>query len=253
VNENDWLNETSPGPLFQFLLGNSRLERTPNGQRKIRLFACACCRRAWHLIEPHPAIRECVEFAEEYADGRGAKKRLKKLVDENYRCFARYGGKPSEDVAVAHAASAARSACSPEPDWVMTGVWREAGWAIGHDPSADSRAQAALVRCIVGNPLRPVALDPSWRTSAVVALADGIYADRAFDRLPILADALQDAGCDNEDVLAHCRADGPHARGCWVVDLLLGKSKVSRSSPAWASRGKPRSDPPYITLRAPTP
>jgi hypothetical protein len=69
-----------------------------------------------------------------------------------------------------------------------------------------------------------VTLDPSWRTSTVVALAEGIYADRAFDRLPILADALQDAGCGNEDMLAHCRSDGPHARGCWVVDLILGKS-----------------------------
>ena len=67
-------------------------------------------------------------------------------------------------------------------------------------------------------------IDPEWRTSTVVQLAQGIYADRAFDRLPILADALQDAGCDNEDVLTHCRGTGPHARGCWVVDLILGKA-----------------------------
>jgi hypothetical protein len=58
----------------------------------------------------------------------------------------------------------------------------------------------------------------------VVALARGIYDDRAFDRLAILADALQDAGCDNADVLGHCRGPGPHVRGCWVVDLLLGNS-----------------------------
>ena len=60
--------------------------------------------------------------------------------------------------------------------------------------------------------------------STVVSLAEGIYAERAFDRLPILADALQDAGCDNPDVLDHCRGDGPHARVCWVVDLILGKT-----------------------------
>ena len=66
-------------------------------------------------------------------------------------------------------------------------------------------------------------LDPSWLTSTVIALAEGIYSDRAFDRLPILADALEDAGCDHADILAHCRGDGPHARGCWVVDLILGK------------------------------
>jgi hypothetical protein len=90
---------------------------------------------------------------------------------------------------------------------------------------ADARiVQAQLLRDVIGNPFRPVALDPRWLTSTVVALAAGIYADRAFDRLPILADALEDAGCDSADILAHCRSDGPHARGCWVVDLVLGKS-----------------------------
>ena len=65
----------------------------------------------------------------------------------------------------------------------------------------------------------------SWRTSTVVALAKGIYQDRAFDRMPILADALQDAGCTNEDILQHCRDPKQvHVRGCWVVDLVLGKS-----------------------------
>ena len=89
----------------------------------------------------------------------------------------------------------------------------------------DARAeQAPILRCIFGNPFRPATLDPNWRTSTVLALAQGIYDDRAFDRLPILADALQDAGCDNEEMLAHCRGEGPHARGCWVVDLVLGKA-----------------------------
>jgi hypothetical protein len=83
--------------------------------------------------------------------------------------------------------------------------------------------QCRLLWDIIGNPFRPVALDPSWRTSTVLALADGIYADRAFDRLPILADALEEADCDRADVLEHCRGDSPHVRGCWVVDLLLGK------------------------------
>jgi hypothetical protein len=80
-----------------------------------------------------------------------------------------------------------------------------------------------ILRDIFGNPFRPVAVDPSWLTSTVVALAEGIYQERAFDRLPILADALQDAGCDSDDVLSHCRSDGPHVRGCWVVDLLTGR------------------------------
>jgi hypothetical protein len=78
---------------------------------------------------------------------------------------------------------------------------------------------------VLGNPFRPVALNPAWLTSDVVALARGIYDDRAFDRMPILADALQDAGCDNDDVLIHCRDTSlAHVCGCWVVDLVLGKS-----------------------------
>jgi hypothetical protein len=84
-------------------------------------------------------------------------------------------------------------------------------------------AQAELVRCIFGNPFRPVTPDPSWRTSTVVALAQQMYESRDFAAMPILADALQDAGCVDEAVLDHCRTDGPHVRGCWVVDLLLGK------------------------------
>jgi hypothetical protein len=83
--------------------------------------------------------------------------------------------------------------------------------------------QCAVFREIIGNPFRRVTLDPSWRTSTVLALAESIYADRAFDRLPILADALQDAGCENADLLDHCRGPGPHVRGCWAVDLVLGK------------------------------
>lgn len=82
-------------------------------------------------------------------------------------------------------------------------------------------AQADLLRCIAGNPFRPVAFDPSWRTEMVASLARGIVADRAFDRLPILADALEEAGCDHIDALSHCRSSGPHAMGCWALTGLL--------------------------------
>jgi hypothetical protein len=79
------------------------------------------------------------------------------------------------------------------------------------------------VRDVFGNPFRPAVADPRWLTPTVLSLAGGIYTERAYDRLPVLADALQDAGCDSEEVLAHCRGAGPHVRGCWVVDLILGK------------------------------
>jgi hypothetical protein len=84
--------------------------------------------------------------------------------------------------------------------------------------------QADLVRDIFGNPFRPVAFPPAWRTDTAVILARQMYESREFSVMPILADALQDAGCDNEDILAHCREPKQvHVRGCWVVDLVLGK------------------------------
>ena len=86
--------------------------------------------------------------------------------------------------------------------------------------------QFALLRDIFGNPFCPVTVEPlwlAWNDSCVSRFAEGIYADRGFDRMPILADALEDAGCDDADMLAHCRSGGEHVRGCWGVDLLLGK------------------------------
>ena len=80
-----------------------------------------------------------------------------------------------------------------------------------------------LLRDLFGNPFRPVVLSPSWRTSTLVTLAETIYDERAFDRLPILADALEEGGCGSVELLAHCRSPGRHARGCWAVDLVLGK------------------------------
>ena len=93
------------------------------------------------------------------------------------------------------------------------------------DRGEEFALQSRLIRDIFGNPFRPVTLDPAWRTSTVRALAQGIYEERAFDRMPILADALQDAGCVSADIQAHCRdPQQVHVRGCWIVDLVLGKS-----------------------------
>ncbi|MFO0797673.1 MAG: hypothetical protein U0804_09345 [Gemmataceae bacterium] len=112
-------------------------------------------------------------------------------------------------------------------DQLMTAAEATA-WVHVGTPDAisepEEKEQAQLVRDIFGNPFRPVALDPAWRTEAVVGLAAGVYADRAFDRLPALANAIEAAGCADGAVLTHCRGPGPHVRGCWVVDLLLGKT-----------------------------
>ena len=92
--------------------------------------------------------------------------------------------------------------------------------------AAEATAQTELIRHIVGNPFRPVSLNPAWlawNDGTVPRITQAIYDDRAFDRMPILADALEDAGCQDQDILGHCRQPGEHVRGCWVVDLLLGK------------------------------
>jgi hypothetical protein len=79
-----------------------------------------------------------------------------------------------------------------------------------------------LFREVYGTPFRPVRLNRKWLTPTVIGLADAMTADGAFDRLPILADALEEAGCDDADILGHARGPGPHVRGCWVVDLVRG-------------------------------
>jgi hypothetical protein len=90
--------------------------------------------------------------------------------------------------------------------------------------NAALECQSRLVRDIFGNPFRPLELDARWLTSTVVDLAHSIYDGRAFERMPLLGDALMDAGCDSDEIIQHCRGDGPHVRGCWVVDLNLRKS-----------------------------
>src|SRR5262249_24211602 len=95
-------------------------------------------------------------------------------------------------------------------------VAERGGWAL---PCARA---AALVREVLGNPFRPAGCEPAWRTETALALARRVYDERAFERLPILADALEDAGCDGAGLLAHLRGGGDHVRGCWALDLVLG-------------------------------
>ena len=93
------------------------------------------------------------------------------------------------------------------------------------DPDAEYAVQATLLRDVFGNPFRPATFDPARRTSTAVALAAQMYESRDFGAMPILADALQDAGCTSDDILSHCRdPHATHVRGCWVVELVLGKS-----------------------------
>ena len=95
--------------------------------------------------------------------------------------------------------------------------------AYRHELEEAERRQRLIILDIFGNPFRPPEPDPRWLTGNVVDLARAIYAEKAFERMPILADALMDAGCNDEQLLEHCRSAGPHVRGCWALDLTLGE------------------------------
>jgi hypothetical protein len=174
-----------------------------------------------------------LSVAERYADGLAQKPERRNAESEAHRARTFHGNlvvstlhKSATEAATRSSSSSAHAVSRAAVPEFFDTVGEIEKWsrALSSELSKAFFAQSGLFRDIFGNPFRPITLDPIWLTSTVVALASGIYAERAFDRMPILADALQDAGCDNEDILSHCRQPGGHWRGCWVVDLLLGKS-----------------------------
>jgi len=232
MTEQEWLECTDPTPMLEFLRGKA-------SDRKLRLFAAACCRNIWHLLTDARS-RKAVEVSELFADGMTSIEELR-IIHENASAAAQiaYNAALLPDVGTnEYPASAAKYASDDLRFWDMhhaAGVCAaDAEWAAsiridskkknGPNPRAASReAHASLLHCIFGNPFRPVTIDPRWLTSTVTDLAQSVYGEKAFDRMPILADALMDAGCDSEEIINHCRSEGPHVRGCWVVDLLLAK------------------------------
>jgi hypothetical protein len=277
VTEQEWLACTEPEKLLDFLDGKVT-------DRKQRLFACACCRRSWGLIEGD-LFRGAVEVAERFADGAGVLVAWEKGRGNGQALLARnlvrgpegeqrgereamldrlaaerdglcQGGRedvylfrydnitPEEtaawtlylrtDVPWVVANFAARLRAAPYPYWErleeldLTGP-AEQEWEARFQ--AEKVSQSGLLRDIVGNPFRPQAVNPAWRTADATRLAQTAYDERELPsghldsaRLSVLADALEDAGCTEEAVLAHLRAPGQHVLGCWVLDLLLGKS-----------------------------
>ncbi len=99
---------------------------------------------------------------------------------------------------------------------------------------------ANLTRELFGNPFQPYRFEPSWRTEAVLSLTLAIVSGSGFDRMPILADALEEAGCDEESILEHARGPGPHAYGCWVLDLILEREAEFFAGPPVKSERHPR-------------
>jgi hypothetical protein len=230
MTEREWLACPDPHRLL------AHLDCLP-GDRKLLLYGVACCRSHWSLLTK-PASRRAVEWAERFADGEVQR-------DEPYARLEY----ESEGAAFAlEMADGARRYDQPEeaidalnfrgelardegPSRVAAAYLANALLTIDtcapYDPTFSAHRSLLLVaplRDIFGSPFHPVTVAPAWRADRVLALARQMYESRDFSAMPILADALQDAGCDSADILDHCRGPGEHVRGCWVVDLVLGRS-----------------------------
>jgi hypothetical protein len=235
MTEAQWLLIRSPAVLLDGVRG----EQPKHSTRKLRLYICACSRWVPDFASAE-RLPEAVEIIEAFADGlveldqlnlcrgsfvpsghhdvRGRLWRLTRCVLSGNNLLWD-AAKQVANVAVEVRVVAALGPKAPE---------RAAEWEAREQ--AERAHLCPFVRDIFGNPFRPIALDPARRTPTVTALATAAYEERQLpagtldpDRLAVLSDALEDAGCDSGDILSHLRGPGPHVRGCWVIDLLLGK------------------------------
>ncbi len=233
MREQDWLARTDPKGMVEFVCEKA-------SDRKKRLFAVACCRRIWFLMADHRS-QMAVEIAERFADGMANRRERKAAIESALAA--------KED---ADAAARKASADGDEKQWggfnaafaaMIAGNLRgydpwdaanAAGYAVefltGTPKDAEHVAQVAFVLDIFGNPFRPVPLNAAWQTPTVLALATAVSDNRILPagtlepaRLAVLADALEEADCTNDAILNHLREPRGHVRGCWAVDLLLGK------------------------------
>jgi hypothetical protein len=252
-----WFSCTDPRAMCVLLRGKER-------GRKYRLFASACCRRVAHLLtdeRSHHALDVFESFLDgeltlkefsfgerEAADACAAQARIA-AADESsrgvaeadrVRLFACMFAAQAVTACFGNVTSVPADCCGALRGYGTAGLMddtqlRETGDGI---ETTERAAQSALLRDVFGNPFNPIALDPVWRSSAVVSRARTMYASRDFSAMPDLAEELLDAGCENERILNHCRystpqaaepatgrstRDCPHVRGCWVVDQILGK------------------------------
>jgi hypothetical protein len=237
MTEAGWLKCTDWRVMLDYLEGKG-------SDRKFRLFACACCRRIWHLLTDRRS-RGAVELAERFADRLTGREQV---VEAVCRLLTDRRGQNSREAAERFAdrlvreedlteAEYAAEAADEDNDMARAarlvlgdyawGVALEVGYVVNEDNGPmPSELLCDFLREIFGNPFRPVTADPAWlrwNEAAAVHLAETIYDECAFDRLLVLGDALEEAGCAEPAILEHCRRPGPHARGCWAVDLLLGR------------------------------
>jgi hypothetical protein len=237
MTEPEWLSCADPTLMLKFLQGKV-------SDRKLRLFGCACCRGICHLLTDKRS-RLAIDVAERFGDGEVSTKVLDKALlkacdafrDDNNADWCLYQGKNIAPALVRPVVADEQHPLAYDPiglsEDIVDLLAYEASHAEGGDADGkgytegealERKRQSGIIRDLLGNPFNPTALDPYWLTSTVLVLAAGIYCEKAFDRMPILADALEDAHCDDADILNHCRHPGPHVRGCWALDLLLGRS-----------------------------
>ena len=218
MTEDDWLSSDDAAAMLRAVQGTI-------SDRKRRLFTCGCFRAVWKSLTLK-RVRDAVKMTELRAEGLTSDTALDLAHRARTVAFAgmvnratRANWRDPAYVVKIHRMALATNAAHAGPFQMklMDGL-------SGPEDEYLRSVSPIFLRCIFGNPFRPVAFDPRWRTADVLGLARGIYDDRAFDRLPLLADALMDAGCDEDQLLAHCRSEGPHVRGCWAVDLVLDKA-----------------------------
>jgi hypothetical protein len=227
MNEGQWLSGTDPTLMLDHLRESGRAS-----DRKLRLFAVACCRRLLHLRWPD-AVQEALEVAERFVDGQATAEDLRRAAAD----AAGYDGA----FPLGLRAGAVARACGPDARDAAsaTGQVVSALYVAAGRSQSVRRAEAAehadLLRCLFGNPFHvPVPIGPaaqSWNDGCVVRLTRAAYEERSWadgtldnTRLAVLADALEEAGVYDNPLLEHLRGPGPHVRGCFVLDEILGKT-----------------------------
>ena len=242
MTEAEWLQETNWKHQFEFLADRMSL-------RKQRLAAAGFCRRIWDVILV-PEVRLAVEIAEKSVDGHATVPEMEQIRHRCREVAARSGSEKNLRIDQQDPVRALRAELACDLGWLGAcitagqmkleeiasrvnfaelhsrgGVSESSLLARGATGTAEQQQrQHEVFLDLVGNPFRPVVFDPAWRTSTTLAITASMLETGDFRALPILADALEDAGCESDVVLRHCRGDGPHFRGCWVVDGILGKS-----------------------------
>jgi hypothetical protein len=221
MSDREWLTSDDSAAML-------RAVRPRAAERKLRLFACACARLVWDRLPPG-LLREAVEAGEAAADGVISDDERQAYIPRLYSPWGQpdrppswFGGRPFAEASKDDWAGFYAAKLAVAPGQVLAKLPGGLGWAEA--ARLTGPRQPGLLRDVFGPAAaQPSAFDPAWRTPDAVTLAGHVYHDRAFTDLPDLANALEAAGCRDPAVLSHCRAEGPHVRGCWVVDLILGR------------------------------